>query len=109
MSVSPAVQAAKKKMQLARLEVKENDLENYPEYYANQPAQIERARVSKIYKDAQQVLREANEALEIAIITGENLETVREAQAIAAKVVEMATPRRRGTTGAGLGAIGGMI
>ncbi len=108
MSPSPAVQAAKKKMQLARLEVKENDLDNYPEYYANQPAQVERARVSKIYKDNKQVLRDANEALEIAIITGEGLEGAREAQAIAAKVVEMSSPPRRGITGAGLGAAGGL-
>jgi len=98
MSVSPAVQAAKKKMQLARLDRKENDLENYPEFYANQPAQLERARVSQIFKDAKATLRVANEALEISIITGEGLEAAREGQAIAAKVVEMAQPSRRGAS-----------
>lgn len=108
MSVSPAVQAAKKKMQLARLKEKEENLEGYPEFYANQPAQLERARVSQIYKDAQTVLRAANETLEVAVIDGEGLEAAREAQAIAAKVAEMAKPPQRGRTGAGLGAAGGM-
>lgn len=107
MSVSPAVQAAKKKMQLARLDVKENDLENYPEYYANQPAQVEKARLNKILKDAEQVLRDANEALEVAVITGEGLETAREAQAIAAKVVEMSQPPRPSTS-IGLTPVGGV-
>lgn len=106
MSVSPAVQVARKKMQLARLEVKENDLDNYPAFYAAQPAQVERARLGKIYKDAQQVLREANETLEVAIIDGENLEAAREAQAIAAKVAEMSKPPQRGLSGVGLAAAG---
>ena len=108
MSASPAVQAAKKKMQLARLKEKEDNLDGYPEFYANQPAQLERARVGQIFKDAKAALRVANEALEIAIITGEGLEAARETQAIAAKVAEMAQLPQRGTTGAGLGAAGGL-
>ncbi len=108
MSASPAVQAAKKKMQLARLKEKEDNLEGYPEFYANQPAQVERARLSQIFKDAKAALRVANEALEIAVITGDGLEAARETQAIAAKVAEMAQPLQRGTTGAGLGAAGGL-
>jgi len=108
MSVSPAVQAAKKKMQLARLKQKKDNLKGYPEFYASQPAQVERARVSQIFKDAKASLRAANEALEIAIITGEGLEAARDTQAIAAKVTEMAQPPRRGSTGAGLDAAGGL-
>ncbi|KKM58116.1 hypothetical protein LCGC14_1549830 [marine sediment metagenome] len=108
MSASPAVQAAKKKMQLARLKEKEDNLEGYPEFYANQPAQLERARLSQIFKDSKASLRAANEVLEIAIIDGEGLEVAREAQAIAAKVAEMSQPPRRGATGAGLGAAGGL-
>lgn len=105
MSASPAVQAAKKKMQLKRLDEKENNLENYPEFYANQPAQIERARLSKIYKDAQRAAREAQEVLDVAVITGEGLEAAREASAIATKVAEMHRPPRAGVTGAGLGGV----
>ena len=76
MSVSPAVQAAKKKMQLARLKEKKDNLKGYPEFYAKQPAQVERARINQIYKDAQASLRASNEVLEVAIITGEGLEIV---------------------------------
>ncbi len=96
MTTSPAVQAAKKKMQLARLEKKENDPEGYPEYYANQPAQLERAQAFKVYRDARQALKDADEALEVAIVTGEGLERAKETQAIAALVVERARPPRRG-------------
>lgn len=98
MSVSPAVQAARKQMQMKRLDAKQNDLENYPAFYAAQPAQVERARVSKIYKDAIRTLKDADDVLEVAIITGEGLESAQEARAIAAKVAEMAQPPRRGAS-----------
>ncbi len=111
MSASPAVQAAKKRMQLARLEAKANDLDNYPEFYAKQPTQIERARLFKIYKEQQQKLREADEALEIAAITGEGLEEAQKEQAIATLVVERARPDKRsmgahvGLTASGSGGV----
>ena len=92
MSNSPAVQAARKKMQLKRLEAKKG--KNYAQYYASQPAQVERAKKNKIYSNAQQTLRDANEALEIATITGVDLEAAKEAQAIAALVAERSKPAR---------------
>ena len=96
MSNSPAVQAARKKMQHARLEAKGK--EGYPAFYAAQPYQVERAKLNKEYQDSLNNLKAANEALEIATITGEGLQTAKEAQAIAALVAERSKPPRRGAT-----------
>jgi S-methylmethionine-dependent homocysteine/selenocysteine methylase len=96
MSNSPAVQAARKKMQLARLEAKKK--EGYPAFYAAQPYQVERAKLNKEYQVARNNLSAANEALEIALITGEGLNAAKEAQAIAALVAERSKPPRRGAT-----------
>ena len=94
MSNSPAVQAARKKMQLARLERKGD--EDYPTYYANQPFQVERARENKEYQAAQQASKNAAEALAVAKITGEGLEAAKETAAIAALVAERTKPASRG-------------
>jgi len=90
MSNSPAVQKARKKMHLARLEAKKG--KNYAAYYAEQPEQVERAKKNAEFLKARQRLVEANEALEIATITGENLEEAKKAQAVAALVVERTKP-----------------
>lgn len=88
-----AVHEAKKRMQLARLERKLED--DYVSWYKEQPQQVERARLQAQHKAAIQTLKDANEALQVAEITGENLEAAREAQAIAALVVERSQPPRR--------------
>lgn len=97
MSNSPAVQAARKEMQLKRLEAKKG--KNYPAYYASQPAQVEKAKANKAYAESRSNLRDANEALEIATITGVGLVAATEAQAIAALVAERSKPVR-GKSGA---------
>lgn len=97
MSTSPEVQAARKKMQKLRLEAKKlNKGKDYPAYYAAQPFQVERARMNKEYHAAQQKLKDANNALEVAEITGESLEEAKKAQAIAAIVEQRSKPARRG-------------
>ncbi len=101
MSNSPEVQAARKRMQLARLEQKGK--KKYPEFYANQPFQKERAKRNETFRVNKETLREANLALEIAEITGENLEEAKHNQAVAALVVERSHPGRRADeAGAGL-------
>ena len=94
MSNSPEVQAARKKMQLARLE-KKGDAD-YPEFYANQPMQKVRAQKNADSHAARDALKAANLALEIAEITGEGLQAAQEAQAIAALVAERSHPGKRG-------------
>ncbi len=90
MSNSPAVQKARKDMQLARL--KKKGSKDYPAFYAAQPLQVELARKNNEYRAAQQALRNANEAFEIARITGEGLDAARETQAIASLVAERSKP-----------------
>ncbi len=92
MSNSPAVQAAKKEMQLARLEAKGK--KNYPKFYANQPLQLVRAAKNAEWRSAKRTLQAAKEALEVAEITGEGLSEAQEAFAIAALVAERAKPGR---------------
>ncbi len=99
MNTSAGVQEAKKAKQLERLEAKKSageDPEGYAKYYASQPLQIERAKKHEAHQEALQSLRNANEALAIAEITGENLETARQEQAIATLVAERAQPPERG-------------
>jgi len=97
MSNSPAVQAARKEMQVKRLEAKKG--KNYAQYYASQPAQVEKAKKNKIWAEAREALRAADEALEIATITGVGLEAATETQAIAALVVQRSKPAK-GKSGA---------
>ncbi len=99
MSTSTAVQEARKKMQLKRLEAKGK--KDYPAFYAAQPQQVERARTNAEWRDARQAAVVAAEALEIATITGEGLEAAKETYAIASLVAERAQPGRH-TTSAGL-------
>jgi len=94
MSNSSAVQAARKKMQLSRLEQK--GTAGYVSYYASQPLQVEKARKNADWKAALKSLRDANEAFAVAEITGEGLEAARETQAIAALVAERSKPARAG-------------
>jgi len=98
MSNSSAVQEARKKMQLARLEKKGDD--DYTEFYVNQPLQKERARKNAEWRKARRDLANAAEALEVAEITGEGLQAAKEQHAIAALVVERLNP---GARGAGMG------
>lgn len=99
MSNSPAVQEARKKMQLARLAAKTDNLDTYPDFYANQPQQKVRAKQNADWREARMALKAANEALEIAEITGEGYDAAFEAQAIAALVAERTQPAR-GKSGA---------
>jgi len=92
MSNSPAVQAARKKMQEARLAQKSSNPENYPAFYASQPAQVERARLWDAYSNSVDTLNKAREDLEVALITGENLDAAKEAYAIASLVAERTKP-----------------
>ena len=99
MSNSSAVQEARKKMQLARLEKKGDD--DYVAFYANQPLQQERARKNAEWRKAQRDLANAAEDLAVAEITGEGLQGAKEKHAIAALVVERLNP---GSRSAGVGA-----
>lgn len=94
MSNTPAIQKARKKMHLARLEAKKG--KNYTAYYAGQPEQVERAKQNEKFLEARRNLVKANEALEIATITGEGLEDAKKEQAVAALVVERTKPVRGG-------------
>lgn len=96
MSNSPAVQAARKDMQLARLEAKGK--KNYPAFYAAQPQQKVRAKKNAEWLAARNALKAANEALEIAEITGVGLEAAIEAQAVAALVAERTKPGKSGSS-----------
>lgn len=98
MSNSPAVQAARKEMQLARLEKKGD--EDYPTYYANQPEQVERARSNREWQEARDNAKAANEALEVATITGKGLEAAKEAAAVANLVESRLKPATRGSDAA---------
>ena len=93
MSNSPAVQAARKEMQLARL--KKKDSKDYPKFYANQPFQVERARQNAEWRAARDTAEAANEALEVASITGKGLEAAKEAAAVANLVAARLKPASR--------------
>ncbi len=103
MQASPKVRAARKEMQLKRLDVKANDIENYPEFYRNQPLQLVKAAKNAEIKSAQQALSVAIEDLAVAEITGEGLKAAQETRAIAALVVHKLTVPTS-STGANLSA-----
>lgn len=96
MSTSPAVQEARKTMQIARLEQKGK--KTYAKFYAAQPFQVEAAKKNAAHRATLKAFELANEALEIAEITGEGLNAAKEAQAIAALVVERSTPVHASST-----------
>jgi ERCC4-related helicase len=87
MQASAKVRAARKEMQIARLKAKTEDPENYSEYYANQPLQKVRAAKAEEIKAARRALRDAQEDLAVAEITGEGLRAAQESHAVAALVV----------------------
>ena len=96
MATPNTVQEAKKEMQLARLAMKGK--KGYPEFYANQPLQKERARKNEEWRAAKQNARDAQEAFSIAEITGDGLEAAREALAIANLVAERTQPSSGGAS-----------
>ncbi len=85
---SPRVRAARKSMQLDRLAAKENDPENYADYYANMPSQRVAREKSDQIRGAKQDLRDAIEDLRVAEIDGNNLLGAQEAATVASLVVE---------------------
>lgn len=96
MITSEKVRAARKEMQMKRLEAKAagspaDDPESrgsYGEYYENQPLQLVKAAKNDEIRIARNALVQANEDLAVAEVTGEGLVAAQEAQAIAALVVE---------------------
>jgi hypothetical protein len=74
MRISSEARAARKEAQLARLDEKENNLEGYPEFYANQPLQQARAEMNERIAEARRVLRQARKDFEVAQATGIDLE-----------------------------------
>jgi len=96
MAAPKTVAEARKQMQTARLKKKGD--KDYPKFYANQPVQLVKAQANAQFKGAQATLRAANETLAIAEITGEGLEEAQKAQAIAALVVQKATPDSSGAS-----------
>jgi len=87
MIVSEKVRAVQKKAQLARLKAKEKDIKNYPAYFANLPLQKIAQAANEKLRGARQVLKDANENLAIAEITGEDLAKSQENVAIAELVI----------------------
>lgn len=77
MQASAKVRAARKKMQEDRLAQKGS--EGYTQFYANQPLQKVKAQRNAEKKAAQRALREAQENLQIAEITGDGLKAAQEA------------------------------
>ncbi len=107
MSVSAAVQEARKAKQLERIEKKKGlktakDAANYAEWYANQPMQLVRAQKNATLQANREALKVANETLEVAEITGEGLDEAKHAQAVATLVVERSQPGSRSPASAGL-------
>ncbi len=107
MAVSEAVQAARKDKQNERIAMKKGmktakDVAAYVKWYANQPMQLERARKNAVLRANRGVLAEANEALAVAEIDGVGLEEAKQAQAVAALVVERSQPGPRTARSAGL-------
>lgn len=107
MSVSAAVQEARKAKQLERIEKKKGmktakDAAGYAKWYANQPMQVVRAQKNATLRDNREMLVEANEALAVAEIDGVGLDEAKHAQAVAALVVERSHPGPRTLRTAGL-------
>jgi len=96
MAAPKTVAEARKQMQTARL--KKKGSKDYPEFYANQPVQLVKAQANAQLAGAKAALKAANETLAIAEITGEGLEEASKAQAIAALVVQKATPASSGAS-----------
>lgn len=101
MAVSAAVQAARKQKQIERLERKANitteaDALDYAKYYANQPMQVERAKLNVAHQAAVKDMDAAADVLAVAEISGNNLEDAKSNFAIAALVAERAKPAPRG-------------
>lgn len=101
MTVSVAVQAARKQKQTERLERKagitdEASALDYANFYANQPMQIERAKLNEAHRAAVEAAKEAADVLAVAEITGVNLEDAKQASAVANLVAERAKPAPRG-------------
>ncbi len=108
MTASVAVQEAKKMKQSERLDKKADiktakDSKAYAEWYANQPMQKVRAAANAKYQAARKSLREANDTLAVAEITGEGLEQANHDQQVAQLVAERSKPAPRGKSTAGLG------
>ena len=103
---SEAVRAARKKAQLARL-AKKGD-KNYPEFYANQPLQLVKARANEqIRLDRLEVAR-TYEVLQIAEITGDGLLEAQEKAAIARLVLEKHIEAQRPNARIMLSSVGGL-
>ena len=100
MTAPTTVQEALKEMQLARLKKKKNSPKDYPAFYAKLPFQVERKKQYAMHRTKVQALKDANEVLAIAEITGEGLEQAKHDQAVAALVVERSVPPRRGASAA---------
>jgi len=96
MAAPKTVQEARKAMQTARL--KKKGSKDYPTFYANQPLQKVKAEANAKLQGSKAALKAANEALQIAEITGEGLEAAQKAQAIAALVVQKTTPVSAGSS-----------
>ncbi|MEE8598167.1 MAG: hypothetical protein V3S69_01360 [Dehalococcoidales bacterium] len=86
MQASKEVRAARKTMQLRRLEKKGDD--DYNEYYRNQPLQKVKAARNAEIAAARGALIDAREALAVAQVTGEGLKASQERHAIASLVVQ---------------------
>lgn len=101
MTVSAAVQAARKQKQTERLERKDSIVDEasaleYAAFYANQPMQIERAKMNVAHRAAVDASKEAADALAVAEITGVGLEDAKQASAVANLVAERSKPAPRG-------------
>jgi len=88
------VAEARKEMQTKRL--KEKGKKGYPEFYAKQPLQVEKAARNEKYRAAKASVKKAAEVLAIAEITGEGLEEAKHDHAVATLLVERAVPPGRG-------------
>ena len=100
MTAPKTVQEALKDMQLARLKKKKASPKDYPAFYAKLPFQVERAKQHAVHRTKVQALKDANEVLAVAEITGEGLEQAKHDQAVAVLVVERSQPPRRGARAA---------
>lgn len=100
MGAPTTIQEAKKQQQLERVARKAKiktpkDAKEYGEWFANQPAQVERAAQFEKHQASLTALNAAAVTLGIAEITGENLEQAKHDHAVAALVAERSEPGRR--------------
>ncbi len=99
MSNSPAVRAARKDMQLKRLEEKAKGKKgDYPSFYANMPFQKVRAAKNETFRANKQAVKDAQDALDVAEVTGDGLEEATQALAVAELVASRSEPGRRGSS-----------